>query len=270
MPATPSQPAAATHDARGGYPAVIPVAGHGTRMAKLTQGAAKELLPLAGRPVLEHVLTELHDAGVREVVLISRPGKPDIDEFAARIRRDERLDLHLEVRHQGPVSGNGGAILTGAQFFDGRPFLVVWGDEVFAGPSRTAQLIAAYEDLRAPVISLIRVSDEQVASCAIADGEPYRPGIQRILELHEKPDPAAVRSRWGSVGGFLLDGTVTAQLERTPPSADGEIYLSTALDAVARNGSLFGAELPAEWFDTGSVAGYARACAEFPVTGPNR
>src|SRR4051794_31250560 len=119
----PAGPADLSVAGQADYPAVIPVAGHGSRMRQLTGGASKELLPLANRPVLEHVLVELQDAGVREVVLVSRPGKPDIDEFVARARCEERFDLQLEVRDQGPVPGNGGAILTGARSFEGRPFL---------------------------------------------------------------------------------------------------------------------------------------------------
>src|SRR5690348_8637518 len=55
--------------------AVVPAAGLGTRMLPLTHAVPKELLPLDGRPIIEHVVDELLGAGIERVWLVTRPGK---------------------------------------------------------------------------------------------------------------------------------------------------------------------------------------------------
>lgn len=241
------------------WPAVIPVAGRGTRLSRLTRTVSKELLAVGDDVVLSHILAELEGAGVRDVLLVSREDKPDIAAYVDRITRAREFDLRIRILHQGPVPGNGGAILTAAECIGERPFIVVWGDEIFLGASRAGQLIDAYRDRRAPTICLCRVPDREVPKCGMAEGVELGGGAMRIGRILEKPRPEETASRWASVGGMVLEPSVVERLRVTPPSADGEVYLSTALDSVARTGTLFGVMIDARWFETGSYEGYARA-----------
>ena len=75
--------------------ALIPAAGKGTRMIPITGGRAKELLPVAGRSVIERVIDEAIDAGCEQAVLINSPVKPDIDGFAAL-----REDVVTAIQHE--------------------------------------------------------------------------------------------------------------------------------------------------------------------------
>ncbi|HJP61024.1 MAG TPA: sugar phosphate nucleotidyltransferase, partial [Gemmatimonadaceae bacterium] len=58
--------------------AIIPCGGKGTRMAALTGGAAKELMPVAGKPLLLWVLSECAASGIEEVLVVAAPHKQDV------------------------------------------------------------------------------------------------------------------------------------------------------------------------------------------------
>lgn len=248
---------------RQSYPVVIPVAGRGSRLDRLTQLISKELLPLCDDVVLSHILSELEEAGIREVILVSRPEKADIATYIDQIKSDNRFNLQIELIYQGNTPGNGGAVLTAAPVIGSQPFLVVWGDEVFLGPSRVGQLVAAYEELGAPCISLSLVSDADVPKCGIAEGTDNNRGYLQVNGILEKPALGATASRHASVGGFVIEPQVIDILAGLHPVADGEVNLSMALDITARHGPLFGVKIDAEWFETGSYEGYSRAFAAF-------
>src|ERR1700674_5214392 len=77
--------------------ALIPCGGKGTRMSSLTKGAAKELLPIAGVPLVLRVMEECAASGVRDVLVVSAPGKHDLDDVvraaAGRPRMPERVQV---------------------------------------------------------------------------------------------------------------------------------------------------------------------------------
>src|SRR5256885_1834562 len=84
--------------------AVVPAAGLGTRMLPLTRVVPKELLPLDGRPIVQHVVDELLGAGVDRIWLVTRPGKRAIE---------EQFDGHSRVGivRQSEPRGLGDAVL---------------------------------------------------------------------------------------------------------------------------------------------------------------
>ena len=73
------------------YKAVIPVAGLGTRMLPATKAIPKELLPIYDRPLIEHVVKEAIDGGIREIILVTRSGKDAIENL---------FDVHYELEHR--------------------------------------------------------------------------------------------------------------------------------------------------------------------------
>ena len=73
------------------YKAVIPVAGLGTRMLPATKAIPKELLPIYDRPLIEHVVKEAVDGGIREIIFITRSGKEAIE---------NHFDAHYELEHR--------------------------------------------------------------------------------------------------------------------------------------------------------------------------
>ena len=242
--------------------AVVPVAGRGSRMAPLTSVVPKELFPLGRLPVLHHVVAELVDADVQRVVLVTSPGKPALAEYVERVLVPTLCapaGVEVLLVDQGPVRGNGGAVLTGAEHAGGRPFLVVWGDEVFVGASRARELLACHVETAAPCLALVKVGDADVPRCGIVEPAGRLGRYTRVAVIVEKPGAHETRSRLASVGGFVVDTGVLAELRRTSPAEDGEVYLSAALSAFAATHPLVGCLVSSTWYETGSPEGYALA-----------
>lgn len=247
-------------------PVVVPAAGYGTRVAGLTGGSAKELLPVGDRPVLHHVLAEAEAAGAEQVVVVSRPDKHDLNDYLTTAVREERFALDLRVVHQEHGEGTGAAVLSAARVLPGGPFVVVWGDEIFPGHTRLSQLADQHAASGAACLSLVRVADEDVPRCGIAEG--HREGaVLRVSRLLEKPDPAATRSRWASVGGYVVTWPLLERLRALRASTPGELGLAAALDGYCRDAELFGVPLESAWLETGSEEGYERARRALSVTG---
>ena len=61
--------------------AVIPAAGRGTRFLPVTKAVPKEMLPIVDRPAIDYIMRELHDAGLEDVLFITRAGKQSIEDY---------------------------------------------------------------------------------------------------------------------------------------------------------------------------------------------
>lgn len=238
--------------------AVIPAAGRGTRLGRLTQAVPKELLPLGTRPTLDIVLDELVDAGIERVVIVTRPDKAALNDYVTNVLQGElrARGVVLELCPQDAGPGNGGAILSAAARIGVEPFVVLWGDEVVFGVNRTASVLERHRETGRPTIAVVRVPRDALRRCGVArvgsDGS--------VCELVEKPADPPVDGL-ASVGGYVVTAEVVEALRATRPSTDGEVYLSAALADVARAGGVQTAEVLGDWHETGSPSGYADAFA---------
>ncbi len=215
-------------------------------------------------PVVHHVVEELVEAGVREIVIISSPTKPALETYVHTVLAPmicAPAGTRIRVIHQGATPGNGGAVLSAVELVGTGRVHVVWADEIFVGPSRTAHLLESGRSTGRPCIALVRVRDVDVAKCGIAITGRQLGADLEVTDLVEKPDPAEIASRWASVGGYVLNDEVVALLHAAAPGPDGEVSLWTALASYAADHELRGCPLGSEWFETGTPGGYARAFA---------
>lgn len=239
--------------------AVIPAAGRGTRLRPITDAIPKELVPLGDDVVLGLVLRELIDADYQEIVVVSDPQKRALNEYVDRFA-ETVAGIGVEVRlvWQAGGLGNGHAILSAGAAAPGRPLLVVWGDEVFLGSNRAREITDHYRRTGRTTIALTRVRDDDVKKCGIALASEAD-GHFLVRDLIEKPLPTVTDSRLASVGGYVLSPSALEALRCSDPSPDGELYLSTALTAEARDGRVDGVLLRSAWHEVGSRSGYRAA-----------
>lgn len=238
--------------------AVIPAAGRGTRLGRLTQAIPKELLPLGDRPTLDIVVDELIGAGIERIVLVTRPDKTALNDYVTDVLRpDARArGVELETCLQTAGPGNGGAILSAATRVRDESFLVLWGDEVVFGENRSAVVLDRHRRTGLPVIAVVRAPRAALRRCGVARLD----ASGRVVELVEKPvDPPV--DGLASVGGYVVTPAVLGALRAVAPAADGELYLSAALGALALDGGVQAARIHGDWHETGSIDGYTTAFA---------
>ena len=259
--------------------AIIPAAGLGTRFLPQTKAMPKEMLPSIDKPVIQYVVEEAVAAGITDIIIVTGQHKRAIEDHF-----DHQYALEAELRQKGKTAvadeleriadmanfiyirqkgnyGNGTPILNAAHLVDDEPFLVLWADDfVRAAKPRALQLVEAYAKLQSPVISLIPIQSADADKYGVpAIKQELAPDLFEIDKLIEKPGSAAAPSSYGSVGGYILTPDIIPLLEAQKPDKTGEIYLSTAIDQLAAQRSVYGKVIAGEWHDTGSKMSYLEA-----------
>jgi glucose-1-phosphate thymidylyltransferase len=218
--------------------AIIPVAGIGTRLRPHTHTVPKALLPVAGKPILGHILDELVPLGIRDVVLVT-------GYMAERVREyvDEAYpELRVCYVHQEERKGLGHAIyLTRECADDGRPALIVLGDTV---------VTADFSALLAGGRTLIGVKEvEKPSLFGVVEVERGR-----VTNLVEKPDVPA--SNLAIVGLYYVLNTrllfeCLAEIVENDIQTKGEYQLTDALVLMLRRGEDMGVFPVDGWHDCG-------------------
>jgi MurNAc alpha-1-phosphate uridylyltransferase len=126
-------------------------AGLGTRMRPLTDATAKPLLPLGGRPLLDHALDRLEAAGVEVVVVNAHWHSAHVaSHLAARVRP------HVVLRHEPALLDTGGSVAAALDVLGAGPFFVVNGDAFWLdGPTPALDRLAGAWDAEADGVLLV-------------------------------------------------------------------------------------------------------------------
>jgi UTP--glucose-1-phosphate uridylyltransferase len=240
---------------RLGMVAILPAAGRGTRMSGVGSGS-KELLPLGGKPVIQHVVEEARRAGATEIVVVASSRKPDILAFCA--------DISVALQEQ--ATGLAPAVLAPGRI---GPTLILLPDTVFHPGSPSARLVAALSRGFDLALAVERVEDEAVSRYGIVEWTPETGRISRILE---KPRPDETASRWAITARFALSDRTMFYLKNQVGEligGDAEIALTPILNGAIGAGHTAVA-IPLEQdeirLDCGNPEGYRRACGIFEAS----
>ena len=256
--------------------AVIPAAGLGTRWLPQSLAAPKELVPIVDRPVLHYVVEEAAAARIRRIILVIAPGKEAMlnyftrpDKLVEKLKAERRLHeieplltllrrVEVCAVYQDEPRGLGHAVLCARDEVGNDPFAVMLPDEVFDGdPSPLSQLIpAAGADDGS--VSLLEVPKAEVGNYGIVEAQKEGE-LLRVWQAVEKPKPEKAPSRLALVGRYVLPGDTFKILEKSEPSAGGEIQLTSALAKLAAQGRLLGAQVKCRRFDAGQPQGWYAA-----------
>jgi UTP--glucose-1-phosphate uridylyltransferase len=246
--------------------AVVPVAGLATRLRPLSRGVPKALLPVGGRPVIQHIVDELAACGIERVVLVTGRGHAG---FAAHFAEADGPEV-VYVEQPQPL-GLGDAILRAAPALDG-PFAIALGDALLGHgtPVRTLDRLAAAVLAGASVA----IAVEEVAAAdtnrygivvPAGDGDPFP-----IAGVVEKPAPEAAPSRLAVAGRYVGTPALLDALRATRAagsSSGGELLLA---DALAGLDGVAGVRLAPgeERLDVGTVPGYCAAFVDHALNDP--
>jgi UTP--glucose-1-phosphate uridylyltransferase len=252
--------------------AVVPAAGHGTRLRPLSDAVPKEMLPLGRRPVLEHIVLELEAAGIQHIVLVLSPAKMESIRSYFGGRRSTRVEFSYVL--QPEMRGLGDAVLR-AEAMVGDTFVVALGDAVFeeATPGAvTRRLIDAAAAAGAAVgLAVHQVPRESLSrygvvrpSVAVTQGATVVP----ISDIVEKPAAHEAPSDLAAAARYVVTREIFDVLRATPPDPRGEIQLTHALQHLLREGRT-GIAVPLQSterrHDIGAFDSYFRAFLTFAL-----
>jgi UTP--glucose-1-phosphate uridylyltransferase len=250
--------------------ALIPCGGRGTRMQAVTHGAPKELLPIAGVPLIEWIARECAASGTIELLVVTAPGKQAIRERLAPHAGTPGFPVHIEFVEQPAPRGLADAIRLGRAFAGGAPLAVALPDNLFVGDAPgLSQVVETYYRTGLNVVAVVdvrRADAGRRGATAIYPGTAHGDEFQ-ITSIPDKGprhatfDTGDAASAVTGVGRYLFTDEVWSVIdavERTlPPEAEvDDIPVLQQLLAAHR---LIGRRMRGQFLDVGLPAGYAEA-----------
>lgn len=271
--------------------AVVAAAGFGTRFLPATKAMPKEMLPLVDKPIIQYAVEELVSAGIEDIAIVTGWHKRNIEdhfdypyELEKRLEESGKHDKVEEVRkiaemanfhyirQKGPY-GNGVPIWNARSFIGDEPFLYLWADDfIDATPTRSQQLVAAYEKTGASaILSSIRLSkDADYKRYGYAVGEEVSPGLLRAKQTIEKPGPGTIDSDYAIVSGFLfgpemVPAIAEALRRREAAGSTNELYYVEGLNILLEQSKdVYALEIQGgKYYDCGDKLEYLKTVVEF-------
>lgn len=271
--------------------AVIPVAGLGTRMLPATKAIPKEMLPVVDKPMIQYIVNECVEAGIKEIVLVTHASKNSIEnhfdtsfELEATLEKRVKRQLLEEVQsicpkdvtimhvRQGTAKGLGHAVLCARPLVGDNPFAVVLPDvlidDAAANPKadNLAEMVKLFNETQESQVMVEGVPKDQVDQYGVVDvnGAELKPGgVAAIKNMIEKPPVDEAPSNLSIVGRYVLSAATWDLLERTPPGAGDEIQLTDAMFMLMEKETVNAYYMKGRSHDCGSKLGYMMANVEY-------
>jgi UDP-N-acetylglucosamine diphosphorylase/glucosamine-1-phosphate N-acetyltransferase len=194
--------------------AIVLAAGEGSRMRPLTVKMPKVMLPVAGRPLLEHIILRAHAAGVDRFVLVVGYEAESVRSYFGD---GSRLGVKIEYAFQDKQLGTGHALMAAESLAEDR-FLVLNGDVL---PDE-----ASLRDLTrgGAAVSAIKVDDPRRYGVFLVEGDTFK----SVVEKSANPP-----SNLANAGIYLLERSIFDILRAAPLSERGEYELTDGLNLLA-------------------------------------
>jgi dTDP-glucose pyrophosphorylase len=219
--------------------AVVLAAGRGTRMRELTNDIPKPMIEVRGKPVLQHIVQGLRDAGVRRFLIIVGYHAETVRNFFGDGRRH---NIAIEYATQTVQDGTGRVVNLARDFTGGSPFVLSYGD-ILISPVNYKRIVDFPNDVEA-VITVTRGEDVSKGGAVFVNEQ------MELVDLREKPKPGEPTSPWYNAGLYAFRPSIFEFIAKLEPSPRGEYELTDAIRDLAHSGKKVKAlELTGEWAD---------------------
>ena len=215
--------------------------GRGTRLRPITYTSAKQLVPVANKPILYYGIEALAACGIREIGIVVGDTHAEIREA---VGDGSRFGVRVTYLQQEAPLGLAHAVLISEEFMANEPFVMYLGDNVVREPLRP--MVERFAtDRPSAQIFLARVPNAQEFGVAELDGD-------RVIRLIEKPRKPP--SDLALVGVYMFDRTVFDAVKAIRPSARGELEITDAIQWLIDQGRTVRPYVITGWWkDTGKL-----------------
>lgn len=279
--------------------AIIAAAGFGTRFLPQTKAMPKEMMPIIDKPIIQYVVEELVEAGIKDIIIVGSSNKRAIEDHFdlpnedllnnLRAGGDKKKPLLKQVedianmanfiylRQKGPY-GNATPVQCAAHLIGNEPFIYTFADDFFvAKPGRTKQLIETYTKFNGSVLACKKmIHDDEYDRYGVVAGDEADDTTIKVSKFVEKPGKADAPSDLASVSGYLLTPEVFEYIDRASHAHDGngELMIQPIMQQMINDGfGVYAREITGgKYYDTGDKLEYLKTLIDFglehPVLGP--
>ena len=266
--------------------AVIPAAGFGTRMLPASKSVPKEMLPIYDKPTLHHIVKEVVDSGITDILIIISKDKGSIEDYF-----DVNFELEYELNkksseisreihelskmaniytiRQKRKNGLGDAIKYAESFVGDEPFAILLGDDIIYNTSDELpcikQMADIYEREETPVLGVQEVSWDDVDKYGIVNGVKTSDRITEVESLVEKPSREEATTNLAILGRYIVTPDIFPILHETKPGKNNEIQLTDALNKLAEKRKMIAYDFIGKRYDVGNKLGFVKATVDFAL-----
>lgn len=216
--------------------------GKGTRLYPLTYTSAKQLIPVANKPVLFRVIESIRDAGIQDIGIVVGN---TADEIKLAIKRSGLNGVNITYIHQEAPLGLAHAVKISQDFLGDERFVMFLGDNVIQGGICSLIREFSASDWNAQVV-LTEVSHPERYGVAELDGEG------NLVRLVEKPKIPP--SNLALVGIYMFDAHIFEAVNAIRPSWRGELEITDAIQWLIDHGYRVRPHIHRGWWiDTGEA-----------------
>lgn len=259
--------------------AIITDAGCASRYLPITKTVPKAMLPIGAKPIMQLVVEECVEAGIKEIIIVATPeGKPVYEDYfnnaANKIKKQlasqGKQDRYVSVQKvldfpkitiieqdQSYPYGNGSPIASAQKFIqDDEAFIVIYSDDVVYGSSDVKTLIDAYEQHpEAKAIIIAQEMPQEVLNKygIIKLADEAKMTLDNIVE---KPAIEDAPSNLTSYGRYLLTPEVFKYLKPKNTGLDNELWTVDAITRLTEDGDVLVEKTKGEWMTTGDPKNY--------------
>ena len=219
--------------------AVLLAAGRGTRMRELTADLPKPMIEVRGKPVLQHIVEGLRDAGVRDFLIIVGYRADAVQNFFGD---GSRYKIAIQYATQVVQDGTGRVVDLARNFAENSAFIVSYGD-ILIEPQNYKSIVDLPDDIEA-IITVTRGEDVSKGGAVFLNER------MELVDLREKPAPGEPTSPWYNAGIYAFRPSIFEFTAKLKPSPRGEYELTDAIRDLAQSGKKVKTlELIGEWAD---------------------
>jgi UTP--glucose-1-phosphate uridylyltransferase len=275
--------------------AIFCVAGYGTRFLPATKAQPKEMLPLVDKPIIQYLVEEAVESGIKDIVFVTGRGKSTIEnhfdrsfelehtlvgkgkhEVVEEVDKISKLANFAYVR-QPIQKGDGHALLCAMPFIDiSEPILVVFPDYLMPAENKTlARMIKAYEYFKQPILGTDYVDESQISQYGgISFHRTDQDNIVKIDSFIEKPkkgnipDGLILEGKAMINNGYAIINEDVWQVLSSSQSTteDGEIRVADAfVNLLNKNKPLYAVEAIKHGYDCGNKIGFLKATVDLAL-----
>jgi glucose-1-phosphate thymidylyltransferase len=228
------------HDEKRTLKGLVLAGGKGSRLRPLTATGAKQLVPVANKPVLYYALEQMVAAGITDIGIITGDTAPQVE---AALGDGSAFGAKFTFIHQNAPLGLAHAVATGAEFLGDAPFCMYLGDN-FLKHGIASHVERFRRNGADAQILLKRVDDPSALGVAVLDD------AGRVRRLVEKPTDRI--SDLAVIGVYFFPPTIHEITPKLAPSARGELEITDAIQGLIDAGyTVDSSVIDDEWIDTG-------------------